>query len=114
MSHSETARTVKKYSCTICGNSYEDENKKIGVFYVPKKNFAAWQQIIPQLKTNSRLCDRHFDSADIVKGVTVGQNFHPSERWRLLTSALPKHFLLSIYLFYVIWYTVMISLVFVI
>ncbi len=60
-------------------------------FTVPKNKFTCWQLLIPELKRTSRLCGKHFDEKDIVKGLTIGQDFHPADRWRLTTSALPKH-----------------------
>ena len=93
MSQSKPLLYLKKHYCTVFGNINEDETKKIGIFFVPKNKFVAWLGKIPQLEKTSRLCDRHFDETYIVKGVTVVQDFYPSERWRLVTSALPKHFL---------------------
>ena len=94
MPHSKPLKSsLKKFYCFICGTIYEDENRTVGLFAVPKKKFTIWEEIIPELKQNSRLCDVHFDETDIVKGVRIGQDFYPAERWRLTSSAFPKHFL---------------------
>ncbi|EFX73825.1 hypothetical protein DAPPUDRAFT_109458 [Daphnia pulex] len=70
-----------------------DENKRIGIFGVPKTKFASWQLIIPDLKKASLLCEKHFDESDVLKGFTDGTVYHPYGRWRLSISASPKHFL---------------------
>ena len=44
-------------------------------------------------KEPTRLCEIHFEESDILKGVRIGQHFHPQERWTLLPSSVPKHFL---------------------
>ncbi len=49
MSHLK-AKLGKKFNCSICGNVYEDENRKIGLFLVPKNMFSRWKSIIPELK----------------------------------------------------------------
>ncbi len=104
MSHSkpplkELKHIRKHWRCSICGIIYECENRRVAIFTVPKKKFASWQLLIPTLKQTSRLCDKHFDETDILKGLTVGQDFHPAERWRLTYSAFPKHFLSMIGVF---------------
>ncbi|KZS03500.1 Uncharacterized protein APZ42_033678 [Daphnia magna] len=83
----------KSKSCFFCGVNYQDENKRIGIFGVPKKKFSIWQLIIPELKKTSYLCEKHFDQSDVLKGFTDGTVYHPYERWRLSISAFPKHFL---------------------
>jgi hypothetical protein len=98
MAHSKSAVLGKKFSCSICGNLYENENRTIGLFSVPKTKLHIWQSAIPELKQTSRLCDSHFDEKDIVKGYFISQTFIPNDRWRLHPSALPKHFL-GMYLF---------------
>ena len=83
-----------KYSrktCCFCGSSYVNENKRIGIFSVPKNKFCSWKLIIPELKQASLLCENHFDETDVVKGFSDGKEFHPHERWRLSSSAVPKH-----------------------
>jgi hypothetical protein len=41
------------------------------------------------MKQASLLCENHFDETDIVKGFSGGKYFHPYERWRLSSSAVP-------------------------
>lgn len=93
MPQCKVLKKVKKGLCFVCGSINEQENRKIGIFSIPKDKLALWQEILPGLKNNSKLCESHFDQEDIVKGVQVGQHFHPSERWRLKSSAVPKHLL---------------------
>ena len=42
---------------------------------------------------SSRLCWRHFDEDDILKGKFILGQFHPQQRWRLKDGAAPKHLL---------------------
>ena len=77
MSDVNSLKRIRKY-CVICGIIYEEENKKVGLFSVPMNKLISWQAIIPQLEKTSRICCRHFDEADIIKGFRVGQNFHPA------------------------------------
>ncbi|XP_057380322.1 uncharacterized protein LOC130702724 isoform X2 [Daphnia carinata] len=46
------------------------------------------------LTETSRICSRHFDANDVVKGVTILNVFHPYKYWRLRDGAVPKHFLI--------------------
>lgn len=92
MSNSKPSKTVKKF-CFICKDIYVDKIGNVSVFSVPKNKFANWETIVPGLKQTSKLCEKHFDEADIVKGLTVGQDFIPAQRLRLSFSAIPKHFL---------------------
>ncbi|KZS06602.1 Uncharacterized protein APZ42_029894, partial [Daphnia magna] len=80
-------------TCFFCGVNYQDENKRIGIFGVPKNKFSSWQLIIPELKQASLLCEKHFDESDVLKGFTDGTVYHPYGRWRLSISAVPQHFL---------------------
>jgi hypothetical protein len=80
-------------TCFFCGVNYQDENKRIGIFFVPKNKFSSWQLIIPELKQSSLLCEKHFDQPDVLKGFTDGTVYHPYGRWRLSISVFPKHFL---------------------
>lgn len=93
MSHSKELKTKTKSVCFICGVIREDENQKIGLFGVPKNELTSWQSIIPKLKRTSKLCEKHFDKSDVIKGITIYHDFHPAERWRLFHKAFPKHFL---------------------
>ncbi|XP_046456092.1 uncharacterized protein LOC124203465 [Daphnia pulex] len=45
------------------------------------------------LLASSRLCWRHFDEDDIIKGKFILGQFHPQQRWRLKDGAAPKHLL---------------------
>ena len=92
MSEDQSLKRTRKY-CFICGRLSEVENKKISLFSVPINKLTSWQAIIPKLEKTSRLCERHFDESDIIKGFRVGQNFHPADRCRLMPLAQPKHFL---------------------
>ncbi len=86
-------------NCFICGSEIEKENAKdnvkFGSFKVPLSKIAEWQSVIlrPGLKSSSRLCDRHFDEEDIVKGKTIQNVFYPNSIWKLKPDAIPKHFL---------------------
>ncbi len=92
MSVSNPVKGNKKF-CHICGNIQGNENRNVSIFTIPKKKLSSWQLIIPQVKQNSVLCERHFDPSDIVKGFTDGVSFHEYQRWRLSPAAVPKHFL---------------------
>ncbi|KAI9562495.1 hypothetical protein GHT06_009933 [Daphnia sinensis] len=92
MSQTKPLESVKKKYCVICGLVDGNEKRKTSVFKVGNK-CVKWQSIIPGHKTTSKLCVRHFDESDIVKGVTVGHDFYPAERWRLSFSAQPKYHL---------------------
>ncbi|XP_045024866.1 uncharacterized protein LOC123469721 isoform X3 [Daphnia magna] len=94
-SNTSNGKLPKKMSCFICGNIYQDENRRVGLFHVPKKNFSSWKFVLPELLEKSRLCDIHFDKCDVLKGITVGKDFYPYDRWRLLPSAIPKHLLVK-------------------
>ncbi len=74
------------------------ENTKengISLFKVPKASLDEWKLLIPSssLESNSRVCSRHFDEADILKGRTIGNTFFSFKRWQLKTGARPKHLL---------------------
>lgn len=84
---------LTRKTCFLCGVSYQDENKRIGIFSVPKNKFSSWQLIIPELKQASLLCEKHFDENDVLKGFSDGTVFHPFAKYRLTNSAVPKHLL---------------------
>ena len=81
----------KKRYCFLCGELGGDVAH--GVFSVSDAKFASWVEIIPNLKRSANLCDRHFDEKDIVKGYYIGKDFIAAERWKLLKTAYPKHYL---------------------
>ena len=93
MSHSKPLKNCKRFYCFICGCIYEDENRTVGLFSVPKNKLTKWENIIPGLKQTSRLCDIHFGNEVIVKGTRIREDFYPAERWKLTSEALPRHFL---------------------
>jgi hypothetical protein len=95
--------------CFLCGISYLNENKKICIFAVLKNKFCSWKLIIPELKQASFLCENHFDETDVVKGFSDGKYFHRYERWRLSSSAVPKHHL-GITIVTVLYYMLVITL----
>lgn len=80
----------KKFHCFVCGVIYENkERTRVGIFDVPKTKLLSWQEVIPELKPKSRLCDSHFHESDINKGYTIGETFIPAKRWKLSPSAQP-------------------------
>ena len=91
LNSNKPALLVKKYSCFICGVIYGKENQRVGIFSVTKTNYAAWKNVIPELKPTSFLCDAHFTEKDIVKGYYIGQDYIPAEKWRLTRSAIPNN-----------------------
>jgi hypothetical protein len=66
MSVSNPGKGNRKF-CHICGSIFENENKNVSIFTIPKKKLSSWQLIIPQLKQTSVLCERQNDPSDIVK-----------------------------------------------
>ena len=84
---------LTRKTCFLCGVSYQDENKRIGIFSVPKNKFSSWQLIIPELKQASLLCEKHFDENDVLKGFSDGTVYYHFARYRLTNSAVPKHLL---------------------
>ena len=90
----------KGMCCFICGTlparNEESSDVKIGGFPVNKTRKSEWEPLIlkPGLAVGSRLCDRHFDIADIIRGREIGGVFYPyDDYWRLSDGAKPKHFL---------------------
>jgi hypothetical protein len=66
MSVSNPGKGNRKF-CHICGSIFENENKNVSIFTIPKKKLSSWQLIIPQLKQTSVLCERQNVPSDIVK-----------------------------------------------
>lgn len=84
-------------ACRRLNKGKTTDNGKISLFLVPKSSFQAFQACIPTVKlsSTSRLCSRHFDDDDIVKGKTIQGVFYPNLRWYLKPGAIPKHLLKS-------------------
>ena len=84
-------------SCFLCDRNkfHGTESVKIALFQVTALKIAEWQKVIskPGLHLKSRLCDRHFDEDDIVKGKTIQETFYPYSRWTLKPDAIPSRFL---------------------
>lgn len=83
---------------TGCRTTNVQENTKengITFFRVPKSSLKEWQEQMPSihLTSNSRLCSRHFDENDILKGREILNVFHHYKKWMLKPGSLPKHFL---------------------
>lgn len=84
--------------CFICGFIDDKENSDItrfGRFHVNKLRHSEWGKVIlkPGLKIGSRICGRHFDVDDIIKGKEIGGMFFPFNHWLLKDNAVPKHLL---------------------
>ena len=83
--------------CFLCESvSVYDKNVvKSGLFQVPVRKVDEWQSVItkPGLKSTSKLCHRHFDDEDILKGRTIQNVFYPHSKWMLKKEAKPKYFL---------------------
>ncbi|XP_045029669.1 uncharacterized protein LOC123472343 [Daphnia magna] len=79
-------------SCFICGKIPEDKENGVRSFKAGKK-VLEWQEVISKngLTQWSRLCTRHFDPGDIVKGKTIQNIFYPNQVWKLQIGAIPKH-----------------------
>ena len=80
-----------------CREMYSKEiNTKengITVFQVPKLSLERWQEVMPtsKLTKTSRICSRHFDDNDVLKGVTDSLNvFYPYKNWKLKTWCSPQ------------------------
>ncbi|XP_045032126.1 uncharacterized protein LOC123474666 isoform X2 [Daphnia magna] len=87
-------------NCVVfnCINRYSgnDENREsYTLFRVPSNSFNTWQELMPNVKLQktSRLCNRHFDDSDIVKGYDILGLFHPFTHWRLRAGSNPKYHL---------------------
>ena len=80
----------RKLHCFVFGVINENEKRpRVGIFYVPKTKLHSWQEVFPELKPKSRLCDSHFHESDIIKGYTIGEAFIPAQRWKLSPSDHP-------------------------
>ena len=92
-----TKRKRKNMPCFLCDSilSSDQENEKNHFFHATELNIENWQTVVtkPGLNKSSRLCNRHFDQDDIVKGKTIQGVFYPAQFWRLKPGTIPKHFL---------------------
>ncbi|XP_032784825.2 uncharacterized protein LOC116922565 isoform X1 [Daphnia magna] len=84
-------------SCFIYGKIPEDKENGVRSFKAGKK-VLEWQEVISKngLTQWSRLCTRHFDHGDIVKGKTIQNIFYPNQVSKLQIRAIPKHCLVGI------------------
>jgi hypothetical protein len=78
-----------------CCTGKDKENGPAIFFRIPKHRLEEWRGILPKigLLDSSRLCWRHFDEDDIIKGKFILGKFHPQQVWRLRDGATPKHLL---------------------
>jgi hypothetical protein len=79
-----------------CINRYSknaENRENYTLFGVPTNSLNAWQDLMPNVKLHktSRLCNRHFDDSDIVKGCNILGVFHPFKHWRLNEGSNPKY-----------------------
>ena len=86
---------IKRHSCFVCGSLKGKENVKIGIFIVTEDRLSIWKKIIkkPGLKVVSKLCDVHFDKADVEKEKFIFDTYYPMKNWKLRDGAKPKFFL---------------------
>jgi|694.fasta_scaffold115419_2 hypothetical protein len=82
--------------CHVSGckvRNSKDVSKENGVtfFKIPKNSLSIWQELMPEseITQSSKICSRHFDVNDVVKGVNISNVFHPYQRWKLRKGALP-------------------------
>ena len=78
-----------------CSAKPDQENVRLSFFHPPKDFVKSWEEKILKkgLKPSSRLCSRHFDDDDIIKGNIIGGVKYDYKFPRLKPGALPKHFL---------------------
>ena len=86
---------IKRHSSFVCGSLKEKENVKIGIFSVTEDRLSIWKTIIrkPGLKVGSKLCDVHFDKADVEKEKFIFDTYYPVKIWKSRDGAKPKFFL---------------------
>ncbi len=85
-------RKTKRCFISDCYVQKDKENKEVVFFSVPSLSLKAWQEVIPKcgLLPTSKLCSRHFEEADVIKGRVIQDIFYPYGRWRLKAGAIPK------------------------
>jgi hypothetical protein len=76
---------VKRCFIEDCYTGKDKENGPAIFFKVPKHRLEEWRD-------SSRLCWRHCDEEDIIKGKFILGQLHP-QQWRLREGATPKHVL---------------------
>ena len=79
--------------CFLCKTISDRENRKITSFAVTEKNVAAWVTKVPGLSVGERLCEKHFEASNVVKGKHILEQFYPFKKWILSRDAVPKYFL---------------------
>ena len=86
---------ANRQNCFVCGSLKVKGNVKIGFFTVNKDRSALWQntQKKPGLKVGSKLCDVHFDKADVEKEKFLFDTYYPMKNWKLRDGSKPKYFL---------------------
>ena len=76
--------------CSICGDVYDKDDDKLATFLIRKE----WIELVPALQKNlsekSRICCRHFEETDILKGRIIQDIYYPFMKWRLVKNAIPK------------------------
>jgi hypothetical protein len=91
MSSANKKRDGRKF-CSICGDFYEDD-EKISTFSV-RKEWLELTQIKALNKSltapTARICSRHFEDEDILKGRIIQDKFYPYLKWTLVKHAIPK------------------------
>jgi len=89
-----TAKLKKSVGCCfICKTSVSTNDKKVAFFNVLKHQVERYKEIIPGITEDKKLCHKHFDETDVVKGVYILGVFYPHKRWQLHHDAIPKYFL---------------------
>ena len=73
------------------------ENESHHIFSLNEASVKVLQNSFPQMSisSSSKLCSRHFDDNDIVKGKTIQNQFYPHKLWTLKAVAIPKHYLIA-------------------
>ena len=64
--------------CFVCGTLPDNKkNGKVGLYTANNKRFPVWEKAITKIgfQIGSRLCDKHFDVSDIIKGREIGGTF---------------------------------------
>lgn len=70
---------VKRCFIENCYTGKDKENDLAIFFRIPKHRLEEWRGILPKmgLLDSSRLCWRHFDEEDIIKGKSILGKFYP-------------------------------------
>ncbi|KAK4028694.1 hypothetical protein OUZ56_021698 [Daphnia magna] len=94
MASSENYKKIVGF-CFICKAIYDKENHKVSTFGVNKSNAQSWQQKVVGINVGDKLCQKHFDPQDILKGTFVLNYLCPYKTWRLAENTTPKYYLTS-------------------